>query len=221
MIAALLLAVAAVFGLPLVVVLGLGLFLLSPLLGLCVVSIWGVLALIRRRRAVGSGLQEEVLFLREVAATMSSGATLRGAIAASSSPVVDERTRRLCTIGVPMAVVSPALVERLPETGGSFAVVADMAESVGSSIVEACQVLAEEAEASHTHRGELRVSTAQARFSAVIVGVVPLAIAGLLVLFRGIPEPGGAVVVLPMATGTLFMVFGTALVVFLSGRSVS
>lgn len=120
-----------------------------------------------------------------------------------------------------MAVVAPSIVERLPETGGSFSVVADMAESVGSSIVDACQVLAEEAEASRIHHGEARISTAQARFSALVVGVVPLATAGLLLLFRGIPEPGGAVVVLPMALGTLLMVAGTGLVVFLSGKSVS
>jgi hypothetical protein len=56
--------------------------------------------------------------------------------------------------------------------------------------------------------------------SAWVVGVAPLALTGLLVIIKGIPEPGGASVVIPMVIGGSLQVVGTAIVLVVSGRAV-
>ena len=59
---------------------------------------------------------------------------------------------------------------------------------------------------------------AQVRFSAWVVGVAPLALTVLVVGANGIPEPGGAAVVIPMAVGAFLQISGTVLVFVISGR---
>lgn len=194
-------------------------FAISPLLGVLAIAVpigSGLSRRIRGRSDVGN---DEVGFLRNLAGSMAAGATMREAVAGGGPRFVDARVRRLCEVGAPMRDVARSLAPRLRDTGGAFEVVADLSEDVGASIAEACHVLAEQAEARQRERGETRVATAQARFSAVVVGVVPLALATLMVLVRGVPEPGGAPVIVPMVAGGVLMVTGTFLVVGASRRA--
>ena len=57
-----------------------------------------------------------------------------------------------------------------------------------------------------------RVALAQIRLSAVVVGVVPLVLAVAAVAVRGVPEPGGPIVVVPMAVGASLMLAGSVIV---------
>jgi hypothetical protein len=56
------------------------------------------------------------------------------------------------------------------------------------------------------------VTLAQVKLSAVVVGLVPVAASIGLVALRGVPEPGGAVIVVPMIIGIAMQILGTGIV---------
>ena len=183
-----------------------------------VVVILGVAAwsLIRRRRA--SRQISEAAFLRTIAASVTSGATPRQAILAAPGPFVDASVRRPCQLGRPMVEVAEALHPKLPRTGEELAVVLGLSEDVGAGIADALEQLALQATAAEQLERDRSVAVAQARFSSIVVGVIPMVAALALLAFRGVPEPGGALVMIPMAAGWFLMAAGAATVFVLSAR---
>jgi Flp pilus assembly protein TadB len=79
--------------------------------------------------------------------------------------------------------------------------------------------MASVADDAQRRRREIRVATAQSRFSAVVVGVVPVLLAIVLVSVRGVPEPGGPAVVIPMILGAVSMLVGSAVVFVMASRA--
>ena len=195
--------------------------LVSPWIGLIAVGGLFVVSVVRRRRSIRPSPIVEVEFLRELSAALGAGSTFREALASSSAGIVDDRSSRMCRVGVPLGRIIPPIVKQLPETGSAFAVLADASESVGSSVVEACHVLVEEADALRRQKGDLKVATTQARFSAIVVGVVPLLLSASFVAVRGVPEPRGATILVPMVAGAILMLVGTAVVLISSQRAVA
>jgi hypothetical protein len=55
--------------------------------------------------------------------------------------------------------------------------------------------------------------------SAWVVGIAPLALTGLILVTQGIPEPGGAPVVIPMVIGAGLQLAGTSIVFVVSGKA--
>ncbi len=203
-------------GLPLAIAAAISLSILWPPAAVLVIIGLAGWSLVRRRRS--RRRVSEAAFLRSIAAAVSSGATPRQALLDSSGPFVDASVRRRCQIGRPMAEVAEALRPRLPQTGEELAVVLSLSEDVGARVSDALAQLAEHATAAEQLDRDRSVAVAQARFSSVVVGLVPMAAAVGVLLLRGVPEPGGAIVVIPMTVGWVLMAVGAAIVFALSSR---
>ncbi len=196
-------------------------FWLSPLLGVALgVSLVGW-EIIRRRRAGGGTGRDEAAFLRGLAGAVGAGATVRHAVAATNSSIVDDGIRRLCDVGMPMKAVGDLMRPELPVTGRGFSVVTELSETTGASIGNAVRILADQADEVAQLRREQRAAVAQAKLSAVVVGIVPLVAAVGLVVLRGIPEPGGIPTVLPMVIGAAMMSAGSVVVFTFANRAVA
>ncbi len=162
----------------------------------------------RRRRSI----DDESRILRDLAADVSAGTSLRWAIVETSDRNLGTQPRRLARTGADMMRVADAARSDLPSVAPAFVSVVGMSEQLGAEVGPALQALASQADASAALARERRVAVAQARFSAIVVGVVPMAIAASVVVLRGIPEPGGAIVVVPMAVGMALMAAGAVTV---------
>lgn len=207
-------------GAPWLVVAAASTMAVSPFVGIAGLGIAAVFTGIRGRRSRRIAPADEAVLMAELAGAVSAGSTLRQAISASTHDAVDVRVRRLCRTGAPMAAVADALEPHLRVTGRNLSIVARLSETTGTAIAAALHLLAEEADDVSRSHSELRVASAQSRFSAVVVGVAPLVVAVLITVVRGVPDPGGALVVVPMAVGAAMMVTGT-LVVFAAARRAS
>ncbi|MGI9642060.1 MAG: type II secretion system F family protein [Acidimicrobiia bacterium] len=199
-------------------------------LGLVLVFVWppaaiaalvvGVIWEVAKRRSERLDASETA-FLTGLAAAVSAGSTLRDVIADAQSPFVSAHAKRLCRLGRPMTEIAPELALRMPATGRELAVMLAMSETAGARIVGALHQLAEHAEGIEQRKRDQQVAAAQAKFSSLVVGVVPL-VAGLaLLLVRGVPEPGGALILIPMALGAAMMVAGAATVLAVAHRVVT
>jgi Flp pilus assembly protein TadB len=204
----------------------------SPLVavGLILVAVWppaaiavfaaaGIAEIVKRRRRDRTATSETG-FLTAVASATSAGSTVRQAIIDSDSSFVDENVRRLCNLGRPMGEVSEILVPKLPATGNEFGVILDLSEQTGARIVPAMHQLAAHAADIEQRERERRIAVAQAKYSSLVVGVVPLAVALVVVIVRGVPDPGGALIVVPMVVGAVMMVAGAGGVFMLANRVV-
>ena len=85
----------------------------------------------------------------------------------------------------------------------------------------ALEILADQAGEVAQLARERRVSLAQVKLSAVVVGIVPMVVSVALVAVRGVPDPGGALVVIPMIVGLSLQLVGVAIVFAVAGRSAS
>lgn len=178
--------------------------------------IWEV---VKRRSNVDA--VSEAVFLNRVASAVSAGSSIRDAIADSPSPFVSAATRRLCNLGRPITEVAAELAPRLPATGSELVVMLRLSETAGARIVGAMHQLAEHAGDIEQRKRDQRVAVAQAKFSSIVVGVVPLVAALALVAVRGIPEPGGALILVPMVLGAVMMIAGAAAVLVVANRVVA
>ncbi len=154
-------------------------------------------------------------------ASVQAGATLRQAVLGSTSTLVDAPVRRFCTAGAPMEEVGRLLRSRLPGSGEQFSIVATLSETTGASVGPALRVLTNEADDTEKRSREQRVSVAQAKYSALVVGIVPLVAAVGLIAIRGIPDPGGALIVVPMVVGGAMMAVGSGIVFTFANRAAS
>lgn len=176
------------------------------------IAIW----IVRRRRSSSQPL--ESMFLADIASAMAAGSTLPNAIHSSASPLVDSGVRRLAELGADIDDVGAALEPNLPNVGAEFRVIAQVSSVAGTSVVAPVTILADHARDIEQQRRERRIAVAQARFSAIVVGVLPLVVAIATIALRGIPEPGGSAVIIPMVLGATLMVVGSATVFAMSRR---
>ncbi len=219
LLAGLMVAALLIVGAPLGVIALVGVAMVVPVWGLVLAVPVAAFGWWRRRRS-NPRSPGVAPFLRSVTADVSTGRTLRQAIGGSTSPIVDDRVRRLCRAGAPMDEVASALAPRLEGAGAAFVGLVTATEITGGSPVMALSTMLDQVEARSSLARDQRVAVAQARISAFVVGVVPLALALALLVVRGVPEPGGAIVIGTMACGAVLMLAGAASVFVMSRRTV-
>lgn len=208
----------ALLGAPWIVVGSMAVIAVAPVPGVIALAGASVaMHVVRRRRSAAE--RSESALLRSLAADVAAGLTLRQAIVTSQDVIVPARARRLCAAGSPMAEVGEALGSELPVSGRRLAALCAMSELSGAPFGEAMTAAARRSERREESRRNRRSALAQVRFSAWVVGVAPLVLTAVVVVTQGIPEPGGAIIVIPMVVGVTLQVVGTALVFVLSGRA--
>ena len=178
-------------------------------------SVW------RRNQTSKTSGPPEAAVLEGLAAAVGSGATVRQAVMEVSPERIGDEVLRRCAAGRPMAEIAEAIARRFSVTGAELGVVLDQSERAGAKTAVALHELSELAAAAEQRRRDVRVAAAQSRFSALVVGVVPLVAALAVVALRGIPEPGGPLVVGSMVLGSMLMIIGSAVVFIASGRAAS
>ncbi|MEN8114447.1 MAG: type II secretion system F family protein [Actinomycetota bacterium] len=154
----------------------------EPRLVLAGAVAWAVVAYVRRR-ASRPGADVEAAFFRALAAELRSGASLRTAIssAADRVPLIDLReTVRLAAAGLPMSSIADDIEERLPGNGRFAGVAFRLSDWSGARVADTFEDLADRASDAAELARERRASTAQAKMSALIVGVAPIAFTVLL-----------------------------------------
>jgi len=187
-------------------------------LGLASVAVAAAIVYWRRRR---DHAIDEAGFLRTIATSVAAGSTLRSAIRNADPMIVTPRTRRLCDAGTSMAQVGRSLQDSLVHNGRTFAAVCSLSERTGSMLAPTLHVLADRAAdiaELKRHRG---VATAQARFSAAIVGMAPLAVTAGLIVLRGMPGDGSPIAFASIVIGGAMQLAGVAVVFILASGAVA
>lgn len=203
---------AILLGVPsIVVVTTVALSLLPVPVALAGVAV-GVVGLILRKRTRSDREPDEGELLRQFSGRVSAGATIRSTIADPMIEDIPDHARRLAALGRPMADVGDELSSVFPVNGAAFRAICSFSEHTGAAISAALGVLADRADEATELARQRKVSLAQVKLSAIVVGIVPMAASIGLVAVRGIPDPGGAVIVVPMMVGIGLQVIGTAIV---------
>lgn len=204
---------ALVGGVPVLLVVGMiAASFLPPAAMIGVVLALAAVSVVRHRMSRSASAPGEGDLLRQIAGRVSAGASIRSTIADSSITAVPESARRRATLGMPMADVGAALSDVLPINGQALRAICSFSEHTGAAISSALAVLAERADEATDLARQKRVSLAQARLSAVVVGIVPVAVSAVLIALKGVPSPGGAIIIVPMAVGLALQVVGTLIV---------
>jgi len=115
---------------------------------------------------------------------LRSGASLRSALAEAAHRVPQielDRPVRFAAAGMQMTEIAKAVELQLPENGRLAAAAFRLSDWSGARVADTFDGLAERAAATAELARERRAATAQARLSALIVGVAPLAFTVLLV----------------------------------------
>jgi len=157
--------------------------------------------------------------LRQFSGRVAAGATIRTTVTDAGMAAVPTRARRLAALGQPMTDVGDAMMPALPVNGAAFRAICSFSEHTGAAIAHALAVLAERADDATELARQRRVSLAQVKLSAVVVGLVPIGVSIGLLAARGIPEPGGAVIVVPMMVGIALQAVGTTVVFRVASRA--
>jgi len=208
-------AFAAAAGAPVILVAATATLAVQPVLGTVLLVAIAVARKFLGRRA---DPHAEVSFLADITAVVASGATLRAAVRDGDPGIVGPITRRLCDSGMPMSRVGASLRESLPTNGDAFAAVCDLSEETGSSLVPTLFMLTDRARATETIQHRRRIATAQARYSAGVVGIAPLAVTIGLIALRGVPGEGGPLIVIPIVAGATLQLLGVVTVLSLAAR---
>lgn len=183
MLTAVLLAGALALGVPPVMIAIAAVAAIEPRLVLVGAAAWGVVATLRRRATSVTPDDEATLF-RAMAAELRSGASLRSALAEAAHRVPQielDRPVRFAAAGMQMTEIAEAIELQLPENGRLAAAAFRLSDWSGARVADTFDGLAERAAATAELARERRAATAQARLSALIVGVAPLAFTVLLV----------------------------------------
>lgn len=183
MLTAVLLAGGLAVGIPPLVIAVAALAVIEPRLVLAGAAVWGVAAALRRR-PVRVVPDDEATLFRAIAAELRSGASLRSALAdaAQRVPRIElDRPVRLAAAGMSMTDVAGSVESQLPANGQLAAAAFRLSDWSGARVADTFEGLAERAAATAELARERKAATAQARLSALIVGVAPLAFTGLLV----------------------------------------
>ncbi len=223
MLTAVLLAGGLVAGIHPVIIAIAALAAVEPRLVLAGAAIWGAVAAFRRRRVRVAPDDEATLF-RAMAAELRSGASLRSALAEAAHRVPQielDRPVRLAAAGTSMADVAGSVEERLPENGRLAAAAFRLSDWSGARVADTFEGLAERAAATAELARERKAATAQARLSALIVGVAPFVFTVLLIATgRGTGLVShGAAGWLVLGIGLGLEVFGLAVVAAIVWRA--
>jgi Flp pilus assembly protein TadB len=208
-------AFATAAGAPAMLVVALGALTFQPVLGTVLLV---AVALVRKLSGRRSDQHAEVSFLRDITAVVASGTTLRAAIRDGDPTIVTPTARRLCDSGMPMSSVGASMRESLPTNGEAFAAVCDLSEETGSSLVPTLFMLTDRARVAETMQRRRRIATAQARYSAGVVGIAPLVVTIVLIALRGVPGDGGPLIVIPIVAGATMQLLGVVTVLGLAAR---
>jgi Flp pilus assembly protein TadB len=187
-------------------------------LGVVAIAVGAFIEHRRRRRDVSV---DEAGFLRTIATSVSAGSTLRSAVRGGDHHIVAPRTRRLCDAGASMSKVGRSLESALAYNGATFAAVCSLSEVTGATLAPTLHVLADRATDVADLNRHRRVATAQARFSALVVGLAPLGVTAGLIVVRGVPGDGSTVAIASMMLGAAMQIVGVAVVFVMASRSVS
>ena len=185
---------------------------LSPAEMISVVLALAAVSVVRHRISRTATAPDEGELLRQIAGRVSAGAAIRTTIADASIKAIPDAARRRAALGMPMADVGIALAGVLPFNGRALHAICSFSEHTGAAISSALVVLAERADEATELARQKRASLAQAKFSEVVVGIVPVAVSAGIIALKGIPSPGGAIIVVPMAAGLALQVVGTLIV---------
>ena len=177
MLTAVLLAAGLALGVHPVVVVLAAVASIEPRLVLFGAAVWGAVAAARRRRGRITP-DDEATYFRALSAELRAGASLRGALgeALHRAPVLSlTRAARLAEAGMPMSEIADAIEDRFPENGRLAGAAFRLSDWSGARVADTFDGLAERAAAS----ADL-AATAQARLSALVIGIAPIAFATLL-----------------------------------------
>ena len=183
MLTAVLLAGGLALGVPPAIIAVAAVAAIEPRFVLISAAIWAAVAAVQRRSPRVTPDSEATLF-RAMAAELRSGASLRSALAEAAHRVPQiqlARPVRYAESGMQMAEIAEAVESQLPENGRLAAAAFRLSDWSGARVADTFDGLAERAAATAELARERRAATAQARLSAVIVGVAPLVFTVLLV----------------------------------------
>jgi Flp pilus assembly protein TadB len=147
-------------------------------------AMWATLQYLQRRRETHPQAADEVAFLHALASELRSGSSLRAGLdaATASAPRLPlEAAARKAAAGLPAAAVAAALSAALPYNGRLAGAAFVLTSETGARAADVFDSLAMRAAEAGELVREQRAATAQARLSALVVGLAPLVFA--LVLF--------------------------------------
>lgn len=223
MLTAVLLASGLALGIHPAVVALAGLASIEPKLLLLGAGVWGVVAAIRRRARPATA-DDEATYFRALSAELRAGASLRGAIGEALDRVPELSlgpAPRYAQAGLPMDEIADAVEARFPENGRLAAAAFRLSDWSGARVAATFEDLAERAAASADLVRERKAATAQARLSALVIGVAPVAFALLLFLTgRGSGFAAhGTIGVIVLGTGLALEITGLAVVALIMRRA--
>ncbi|MDH3261151.1 MAG: type II secretion system F family protein [Acidimicrobiia bacterium] len=204
------LAAGLVIGAPLPGLAALGMALWQPIWTLVAILAWAFLTL---RRSDSGSDDHEAVFLQAVAGELRAGSSLRHALNSASGRAGGlrlERAVRLAAAGQPLERVAEALGRALPSLGALTASAVRTAGVTGGKAADVFDGLALLATEEVGLARERRAATAQTRFSAWIVGGIPVAylsyagLSGKLAVL----QTAGSVGVVLVTVGSLLLVGG-------------
>jgi len=220
---AVLLAAGLALGIPPAVVALAALASIEPRFVLAGAAAWGIVAAIRRRKSRITP-DDEATYFRALSAELRAGASLRGAIgealhrvpALSLGPAV-----RYAEAGMPMSEIADAVESRFPENGRLAAAAFRLSDWSGARVADTFEGLAEQAAASAELVRERKAATAQARLSALVIGIAPVAFATLLLATgRGSGLIAhGTIGILVLGTGLALELIGLVVVALIMRRA--
>jgi len=206
-------AAGLVIGAPAAALAALGLAVWQPVWALGAVLAWIGVTLKR----TGSGPEDaEAAYLQAVAGELRAGSSLRHAVSSASVRATGlrlDRVARLAAAGQPLEGVADALEGAMPGLGALAASAVRTAGVTGGRAADVFDALALLATEELGLVRERRAATAQARFSAWIVGGIPvvyLLYAGLSGKLAGLPSAGPVGKVI-LAAGSLLLAGGIGL----------
>jgi Flp pilus assembly protein TadB len=212
------LAAGLVIGAPLPMLTALGLAVWQPVWLLAAVIAWAAAGW----RKDQSNDNDEAAYLQAVAGELRAGASLRHAICAAQADPATlplRRAVRLARAGHPLDQVADELARALPRLGGLTASSVRTVGVTGGRAADVFDGLALVATEELDLVRERRAATAQVRFSALIVGGIPvvyLAYAALTDRLAGLASTGSIGVVV-LGLGVLFL-GGGVVAIWLSTR---
>lgn len=182
MLIALLLAAGLVLGVHPAALTLAGLAAIEPRLVLLGAAAWAVVHAMRRRRRRVTP-DDEATYFRALSAELKAGASLRGALGEAADRVPDlslDQAVRFAAAGTPMAEVADVVEVQFPENGRLAGAAFRLSDWSGAQVADTFAGLADRASSSAELARERKAATAQARLSAIVIGVAPAVFAALL-----------------------------------------
>lgn len=196
---------------------------IEPRLILGGAAVWAVVHAMRRRRHRVTP-DDEATYFRALSAELRAGASLRGALgeAVDRVPALSlDRAVRYAAAGAPMTEIADIVEVQFPENGRLAGAAFRLSDWSGAQVADTFAGLADRASASAELARERRAATAQARMSAIVIGIAPVAFAALLLATgrgAGLVDHGW-IGLLILGAGLTFEVLGLLVVALIIRRA--